>query len=597
MAINEGFFCVKESKRFFSHPSFSFICHMDIPQKATRRFLPHNLVINTFDDIEIYLKELCGRNVQGPQDFYFFLLDLSELEAVLEEEGAWRYIKMSINTADEELAKSYNYFITEIAPKLAPYENTLNTMVHESPYKDKLKEGEDYQVYFKMVAKDIELFRDENIKIDAELGSLAQEYGAIVGAMEIEHDGQIYTMPQTAKFFKNQDRVLREAIFNKVQTRRLQDANKLEELFSTMVQKRNQVALNAGFDNYRDYMFKALGRFDYGVKDCKDFHQSVKEHIVPLVDTFMKERKKALGIDVLRPWDLSVEPDGKKPLEPFKDGKELCDKSISVFNKLDPYFGDCLATMDKMGHLDLESKKGKAPGGYNYPLYEIGVPFIFMNASGQHSDMTTMMHEGGHAVHSFLSKDLRLTGFKNLSSEIAELASMSMELISMDHWDEFYTDEELIRAKKDQLFDAISVLPWVACVDKFQHWLYENPLHTADERTAAWLSIHDEFRSTEISWEGLEDVRAKLWHKQLHIFEVPFYYIEYGFAQLGALAVWKNYKANPKKGLAAYKKALSLGYTKSILEVYEAANIKFNFSSNYIKALRGFVEEELAKIE
>jgi len=569
---------------------------MKIPSKATRRFLPYNLVINTFEDLEPYLKELCGRNIQGPQDFYFFLLDLSELEAVVEEDAAWRYIKMSINTADEDLANRYNFFITEIGPKLAPYENTLNKMVHDSPYKDKLKEGEDYQVYFKMVAKDIALFREENIPISAELGSLAQEYGAVVGAMEIEHDGQTYTMPQTAKFFKSQDRALRQSIFEKVNARRLADANKLEKLFTEMLGKRHQIALNAGFDNFRDYKFQSLGRFDYGVVDCLDFHESVKQHILPLVDFFMQERKAKLGVDVLRPYDLSVEPDGQEPLSPFTDGKDLCEKSVSVFSKLDPYFGDCLATMDKMGHLDLESKKGKAPGGYNYPLYEIGVPFIFMNASGQHSDMTTMMHEGGHAVHSFLSKDLRLTGFKNICSEIAELASMSMELISMDHWDEFYNDEELIRAKKDQLFDAISVLPWVACIDKFQHWIYENPNQTESERTEAWLRIHKEFSSPTVSWEGLEDVRAKLWHKQLHIFEVPFYYIEYGFAQLGALAVWKNYKQNPKKALDAYKKALGLGYTKSIPEVYKAANIKFNFSSAYIKSLRGFVEEELAKL-
>ena len=569
---------------------------MEIPQKATRRFLPHNLVINTFEDIEPYLKELEGRKMKGSQDYYFFLLDLSELEAVLEEEGAWRYIKMSINTADEELAKRYNYFITEVAPKLAPYENTFNKMVHESPFKDQLKEGEDYQVYLKMVAKDIELFREENIQLNADLGAMAQEYGAVVGAMEIEHDGQTYTMPQTAKFFKNPDRALRQAIFEKVNERRLQDADTLEKLFSEMVAKRHQVALNAGFENYRDYMFQAMGRFDYGVDDCKAFHQSVKEHIVPLVDTFMQERKAKLGVDVLRPWDLSVEPDGKKPLEPFKDGKELCEKSISVFAKLDPYFGDCLATMDKMGHLDLESKKGKAPGGYNYPLYEIGVPFIFMNASGQHGDMTTMMHEGGHAVHSFLSKDLRLTGFKNLCSEIAELASMSMELISMDHWDEFYNEEELVRAKKDQLLDALTVLPWVACIDKFQHWIYENPTHTVDERTNAWISIQNEFSSPTVSWQGLENIQAKLWHKQLHLFEVPFYYIEYGFAQLGAIAVWKNYKANPTKALEAYKNALSLGYTRSIPEVYETANIQFDFSSAYIKALREFIEEELALV-
>jgi oligoendopeptidase F len=567
---------------------------MEIPSKKTRRFLPYNLNIKTFEDIEPYLIELTQRNVNHPQDFDFFLMDISETEAVLEEEGAWRYIKMSINTSDKELADSYSFFIQEIAPKIAPFENELNKMVHASEYKSQLKQKEDYQQYFKNIGKELEIYREKNIPLQAELGKLAQEYGATAGKMQIEYQGEEYTLPQTSKFLKQTDRNVRKEMFDLVSKRRLEDSAALNTLFSTMVEKRQTVAENAGFANFRDYKFAAMGRFDYTPENCSEFHESVKKHILPLVNTFYEKRKEELGLEILKPWDLEVDTKGREPLKPFETGKELLEKTISVFDKIDPYFSECLNIMDEMGHLDLESKKGKAPGGYNYPLYEIGVPFIFMNAVGSHSDLVTMVHEGGHAVHSFLTRQLKLCGFKSLPSEVAELASMSTELISMEYWDEFYKNEEdLSRAKRDQLFRVLSVLPWVATIDKFQHWIYENPKHTSEERENRWVEIFDEFSSPAISWDGLEDIKKALWQKQLHIFEVPFYYIEYGFAQLGAISVWKNYENDKDKALYHFKKALELGYTASIPEIYETAKIKFDFSDAYISKLASFVKKKL----
>jgi oligoendopeptidase F len=344
-------------------------------------------------------------------------------------------------------------------------------------------------------------------------------------------------------------------------------------------------------------MFSAMGRFDYTPQDCFDFHTSIEALIVPLLTQIDGERKQQLGLADLRPWDLDVDLTGKKPLEPFTTGDELLEKTIGVFYQLDSYLGDCLATMREMGHLDLESRKGKAPGGYNYPLDEIGVPFIFMNATSSLRDVITMLHEGGHAVHSFLTRDLKLNAAKHPPSEVAELASMSMELISMDYWGTFFEDEdELKRAKRTHLESVLETFPWVATVDKFQHWIYEHPNHTQEERHAEWVNIFGTFNHKIVDWSGVEKYKPYMWQKQLHIYEVPFYYIEYAMAQLGAIAVWKNYKENPSAGLAAYKQALSLGYTVSIGEVYEAAGIKFDFSTAYIKSLVDFVKEEMSKI-
>ena len=337
-----------------------------------------------------------------------------------------------------------------------------------------------------------------------------------------------------------------------------------------------------------------MGRFDYGPQDCFDFHNSVQEAVVPMLDTLAAERKSQLQLDPLRPWDKAVDPHNREALKPFDGGEDLAQKTIECFKRLDPFLGQCLGIMKEMGHLDLVSRKGKAPGGYNYPLSEIGVPFIFMNATSTLRDMITILHEGGHAVHSFLTRDLELTEFKHTPSEVAELASMSMELISMDHWDIFFSNEEdLLRAKKEHLEQIIETLPWVAVIDKFQHWIYENAGHRPKERISEWNKILNSFSDTLTRWDGLEENKNYLWQKQLHLYEVPFYYIEYGMAQLGAVAVWKNYKADANKGLEGYMNALKLGYTRSIPKVYAAANIEFNFSKEYIHDLMQFVRQEL----
>ena len=310
-----------------------------------------------------------------------------------------------------------------------------------------------------------------------------------------------------------------------------------------------------------------------------------------------EKKKEKLGVDTLRPWDTEAEPEGIQPLKPFNGGNELYEKSVACFEKLNPFFADCLKKMHELKHFDLESRKGKAPGGYNCPLTESGAPFIFMNAAGQMSDVTTMVHEGGHAIHSFLSHNLELSAFKEYPMEIAEVASMAMELFSMNHWESFFDNaEDLKRAKEHQLERTITIFPWIATIDKFQHWVYENPTHTVEERTAKWMEILQEFSTNAIDFSGLEAYRAIGWQRQLHLFEVPFYYIEYGMAQLGAIAMWRSYKQNPKQTIENYKKALALGYTKTIPQLYEAAGIKFDFSPAYVKELADFVKAEYEKL-
>jgi len=437
----------------------------------------------------------------------------------------------------------------------------------------------------------------KNIDINAEIQKLTQKYSAICGSLSVNIDGEELTLPAAGALLQSADRDKRKAAYEAVGKVRMSHKTELNELFNSLVSKRHETALNAGFENYRDFKFKSLGRWDFTKEDCFNFHESVAKVVTPLVNEIYKKRKDNLELEELRPYDTSAPAKGKKALRPFENTDELSAKSIEAFGNIDSYFGQALADMEKMNHLDLGSKPGKSPGGYNYPLYETGAPFIFMNAVGTPRDLVTMMHEGGHAVHSFLTHDLKYSAFKSCPSEVAELASMAMELISMDQWHLFYENpEELRQAKIDHLEDSIMALPWIAMVDKFQHWIYENPSHTAEERSNEWNRINQVIGNSIISWDGYEEYKSSAWQKQLHIFELPFYYIEYGMAQLGAIAVWKNYKQNPQKTIEQYKSALSLGYTVSVPEIYKAAGIKFDFSESYISELMTFMKEELAKI-
>jgi oligoendopeptidase F len=560
--------------------------------KAARQFLPEDLAITEFKVIEPFFQELLERPVQNLNDFDNWLKDRSELDAVLEEDMAWRYIRMSIHTQDEQLREAYNFFVSKIQPELAPLEDQLNQKLMALPFLEQRVDSA-HQIYFRSVRTALELYREENIALQAALSEEAQQYGAVSAAQSIAHDGKTLTMQQAAQLLKEKDETLRQHIFEKMAAVRRKDREQLDTLFSSLIQKRQQLAQNAGFANFRDYKFVEMGRFDYKKEDCFAFHEAIKTHIVPLVKEIQAEKLRKLGKNLFKPWDLDVDPEGKPALQPFKTGAEMLSGTIQMFDRIDPYFGDCLRVMDQLGHLDLDSKQGKAPGGYNYPLYEIGVPFIFMNAVGSQRDLETMIHEGGHAIHSFLSRDLSLTAFKNLPSEVAELASMSMELLSMPQWSEFYEPQAQQRAMREQIEGTLKVLPWIAQIDTFQHWIYENPTHTRQERSAHWIQLTQDFGTGLVDWTDYEDLIECSWQRQLHLFEVPFYYIEYGIAQLGALGVWKNSLANKQRAIEQYKNALSLGYTAPMSTIYETAGVPFDFSSERLQTLAQFIKEQL----
>ncbi len=560
---------------------------------AQRSYLPAELSVSAWGDIAPFFEELEQRSINSATELERWLRNLSEVEAVVSEEGAWRYIRMTLDTRDAEVSARYQAFVGEVLPNVEQWTDKLQRKLMALPEVELLT-GDGYPVLLRGIREQLRIYREANVNIQAELRAMAQEYSAAIGAMKVTWKGEEITMPQAAAILESPDRTERESIHRLMNDRRAEDRAKLDELFHAMVVKRQLIASNAGFANFRDYMYSALGRFDHTPADAEAFHQSVEKEVLPIVDRLHRERKASLGLDVLRPWDLAVDPTGEPPLRPFKNAEELVELTKKVFHKLDPWFAECISTMQELGRLDLASRDGKAPGGYNYPLYESGSPFIFMNAVGTTDDVITMVHEGGHAIHSFLTHPLPLTGFKSFPSEVAELASMSMELLTMDHWHLIYPDPaDLRRAKRDQLERVLTILPWVATIDAFQHALYTHPEWSMAERSAQWIAIHARFSGSEVDWTGLDRDRSQLWQKQLHLFEVPFYYIEYAIAQLGAIGVWRNYKRDPQEAVRQYKAALSLGYTRPLPEIYATAGVRFDLSADYVRELIGFVSAEL----
>lgn len=564
-----------------------------IPRPIQRNFLPEEFKLTVWSRLKPYYNDLLKRDLLSVADLEKWVKDKSELDSFVGETFARRYIQITIDNANEQAVELYQYAVQELSPHIATFENLLNKKLVECPFVDQL-DREEYYIHLRNIRNSVDLFREENIPLSTEVQLQSKECGRIFSEMTVGLDGKQMTLQKAGALLEEPDRECREAVYHKINMRVLQDKEQLEGLFDELLKKRHQIAVNAGFENFRDYKFQALGRFDYTVQDCLDFHSSIKHEILPLVDELNRYRRDNLQLKNLKPWDLNVDPSGLEPLRPFNNPKELVQKSIRCLEKLDPLFGEVIAIMDKMGHLDLDSRKGKRPGGYNMPLHMTGVPFVFMNATNSFTDMRTMMHESGHAVHSFLTRDLWLSTSKRFPSEIAELAAMTMELLTMDHWGAFFNDEQsLRRARIAQLENVLKLLPWIATIDQFQHWLYTHPDHTPEQRKAKWMEINNYFTSSLVDRSGLEEYSAYLWHKQLHIFEVPFYIIEYGMAQLGAIAIWKRYRQEPQRAVADYIEALKLGYTKPISEIYRTAGVDFDFSRSYVAQLGAFVKQEL----
>lgn len=569
---------------------------LTIPEKLQRHYLPAQLVVKAWGDVEHYFAELLDRVIHSPADLRQWMLDRSELESFLQEDFAWRYIRMSCDTANESFKDDFHFFVTEIEPRMAPKGDQLNRKLLDCGHIAGLNDPR-MEILIRGIRKQVEIFREENIPLFTELQKKEQEFSEISGAMTVEMDGKELTLQQAANLLKSTERNVRKNAFEKITERRLEDRARLDQLFDELIALRHQIAINAGFENYRDYMFAALGRFDYSVSDCEQFHDAIAQELIPLLATLHQSRKERLGLTVLKPWDTQASTSGRPAPIPFSDGADMMSKTIDCFANIHPIAQKSMELLRELNHIDLDSRKGKAPGGYNYPLYESGVPFIFMNSAGSILDLTTIVHEGGHAIHSVLTRDLDYVPFRNVPSEIAELASMSMELISMEHWGRFFNDpKDLSDAQREQLEQSVFALPWIAAIDQFQHWIYTHPHHSAEERRTKWHEIHARFSSPEVDHTGYELAFDYTWQKQIHLFQYPLYYIEYGIAQLGAWAVWRNYVTNPDQTIVQYLQALRLGYTADLPTVYRTAGVRFDFSKNYVSELAQFLMRRLATI-
>jgi oligoendopeptidase F len=595
-----------------------------LPAHKPRAFVPQNLDLGDWAQIAPLFDQLEARAAQcgSVSDLERWLFDGSELSAALDEEASRRYIAMTCHTDHAEAEKAYLHFIENVEPQLKPRQFALEKMYVAHPLREELlKIGAPstvsartdihspsgcsalrvrYAVFDRDVKNHVDLFRPDNVALETEDARLCQQYQKLTGSLTVNFRGDEKTLVQMGRYLEEPDRALRQEAWVLVAKRRLQEAEKFEDIFDRLVKLRQQVARNAGFKNYRDYAFRRLGRFDYTPLECTRFHDAIAREIMPAVRELQAERRHQLGLDKLhpghlRPWDLAVDPQNRPPLKPFDEVGEMVSRAQKIFDRLDRELAGGFRRMQDLHLLDLDNRKGKAPGGYQQNLSEARVPFIFMNAVGQQRDVETILHEAGHAFHALAARDEDLYAYRSAPIEFCEVASMSMELLGNEFIEEFYSAADANRARRTHLEGIIGFFPWMATVDGFQHWIYTHPGHSHAERAAAWLELMDRFGG-DVDWTGYESARAHLWHRQLHIFLHPFYYVEYGIAQLGALQVWANSKRDKAKALNDYKQALALGGSQPLPELFAAAGCPFRFDAGTIKPLIQLAREELKKL-
>jgi len=598
-----------------------------LPHDFPRQFIHADADLGDWPTIEKIFNELQNRPLESQAGLEKWLKDWGEFDNALDEEGSLRYIRMTCQTDDPEIEKRYLEFLEKIAEPSKSLYFDLQRKYWACPHRKTLPDNY-FFLFNRSVENQLALYRAENIPLETELDKLSQQYQKLSGSMTVTYEGKEQTLQQMTRYLEMIDRPKREEAWYLTAERRLKERDAFEDLFDQMLKLRVQIAQNAGFKNYRDYMFRRKERFDYGPEDCEAFHESAEKTIKPLVHKIQEKLAKKLNLfpapggshpqphfpphstpsermrivreisdSTLRPWDLLVDPAGRPPLKPFTQTEKLVEGCGKILDQVDPDFGRNFQTMKTLGLLDLDSRKGKAPGGYQAQLEEARLPFIFMNSVGRNDDIRVLLHEGGHAMHSFASKTIPFSPYRHAPMEFCEVASMSMELMSYPFLSEFYPDpKDAARSCADHLRDVVTLLPWIATIDAFQHWVYTHPNHSREERSSYWVGLRQRFGGIE-DWSGLEEFRATLWHKQLHIFEYPFYYIEYAIAQLGALQVWMNFRKDRKEGVRLYKQGLAVGGSKTLPEIFKSAGITFDFSPKMIEPLMLEVEKELEKFE
>jgi len=556
-------------------------------------FVPDELDGSSWESIEPFMNDLRDRRLSCSNCLETFIADRSSLSEVISEARARLYIDMTCHTDDEEIQKSWMQFVENVQPKLSEYSDILNRRLVEHESLDELPER--FGILVKGIKTDIAIFREENIPLSTQATKLVTEYNEICGAQMVEFDGEQKTFAQMAIYFENTDRKIREDAWKAVSERRFEDNERVSEIYDELIQIRHKIATNAGFEGFQQYMFASMHRFDYSIEDCLEFHESIETVCQPLRHRTDGERMRDLGVDMLRPWDMSVDVKGRPPLQPFNDVQEMVEGCSRIFHNMSEELGNYFDQLDANDCLDLDSRKGKAPGGYQYYLQKSRLPFIFMNAAGTQRNIETMIHEAGHAFHSFYSGHLDLIHERDSPIEFAEVASMSMELLTHPHWEEFYENKDADRARRKHLEDIIAFMPWMATIDAFQHWVYANPNHSREERAVKWLELGERF-GPKVDMTGFEDIHKVSWQRQGHLFGVPFYYVEYGIAQLGALQMWKYHRRDTQDALDRYKAGLSLGYTRGLTELFQASGLELSFSESYVSQIIGEIDQALAEL-
>lgn len=558
--------------------------------------------VNTIDisnvlQLEKTLSTLLNKMISSKLDLENWLKEQSKVIWDIEEQLRSHYIAFQCNTDDEEIKDTFEHDQQFVKPLLKRYQNLLDNKYLESPFRMEL-DSNLYGLLDTKIKNAQKLFCEENIELEIKEDKLVTEYFEITGGLSGIWDGEEKTITELQSYLQDSNRDTRKKAKTIISEQFLSVEKELQNILNQLIEIRHQKAKNIQLENYRDYMFKKYERFDYSAIDCYELAESIRKYVVPLKDKILLEKKDKLQLDTLRPWDVSAVTPDQKVLKPIANENDLIEKSTHIFNKLDVEFSALLNRMYKHNCLDLTSRKGKAAGGFCEYLPASQLSYIFMNLNYTQDDIVTFIHEMGHSIHNELIKPLKLRQYIEIPAETAELASMTMELFSLNYWDTFYTDKKDLKQAKINFFkDVISYLPIMLIVDQFQHWLYENPSHTSKERNEKYLQLQKHYQSSVIHIDGYENWIATSWLPVLHIFEVPFYYIEYAIAQLGALQMYKQYKEDPKQALENYKKALSLGSSQSIKDVYDAAGIRFDFSGETIKELMLFVEKELELLE
>jgi oligoendopeptidase F len=562
-----------------------------VPETFPHSWLPEQTDLKTWEQIEPWFRKLRAMPINSAGDLAEWLVAAGELNAAVGQEGVERYVAMTCQTDDPEREAAYLSFVREIEPLLKPVQNEVRNRFLDSPFRSLLP-ADRYAVFIRASENRRALFREANIPRETRLAELEQQYQKTMGAMTVIFQGQERTLAQLAPFLEETDRSVRQVAFELSTARRLQDKDALDDLFDQMLTLRIEIAHEAGFDSYVDFAFRQRERFDYGVADSLAFHAAVEKVVVPLARKIQEQHREALQVSSLRPWDTAVDPLGRPPLRPFDEVAKLAEGTETIFREVDPELGAQFAFLRASGLLDLANRKGKAPGGYQTTFEDVRLPFIFMNAVGLDGDVRTLLHEGGHAFHTLAARGEPLAAYRESPLEFCEVASMTMELFGAGHLEPFYQKAEADRSNRKLLEGIVLILPWIATVDAFQHWIYTHQGHTREERKAAWRSLVERFGGI-VDWTGCEEARDHSWHRQLHIFLYPFYYIEYGIAQLGALQIWRRGLFDRAGAIGLYRSALALGGSRPLPELFAAAGTRFGFDEELIAPLMTTISQEL----